>query len=110
MDGTVAAARVVDTAPATRFNPLRMEGRAGLADGLWTADLSFATPAGHAIAKAALRHDASSASGGVAIRTGMLNFADGGLQPVELSPLAAAVGSPAMGSADRQSTRLTSSH
>jgi hypothetical protein len=95
----IADARVEDVAPSTRFNPLRMAGRAELARELWTAQLAFRTPAGQPIANAQLRHDGSSGRGGVDIETGVLTFADGGLQPIQLSPLAAAMGSPTQGRA-----------
>jgi hypothetical protein len=92
-------ATVTDAAPETRFHPLRMTGQARLARDVWTADLAFATPQGRQLAAAELRHNALSGAGGVAIDTGVLAFAEGGLQPAELSPLAEAVGSPATGQA-----------
>lgn len=45
----VTSAQVHDTAPQTRFNPLRMSGTAGLARETWTADLAFRTPAGQPV-------------------------------------------------------------
>lgn len=99
MSASITAAEVIDTAPAVRFHPLRMTGRAGLAQERWTADLAFRTPAGQPVATAALRHDGRAGRGGVAFDTGVLTFAEGGLQPVQLSPLAQAVGSPASGTA-----------
>ncbi|MET0274170.1 MAG: YdbH domain-containing protein [Phenylobacterium sp.] len=95
----IASARVEDAAPSTRFNPLKLAGTAELARELWTADLAIATPAGQPVATAKLRHQGPSGRGGVDFDTGLLTFADGGLQPLQLSPLAAAAGSPATGSA-----------
>ncbi|HEY8615615.1 intermembrane phospholipid transport protein YdbH family protein [Phenylobacterium sp.] len=95
----ISGATVTDAAPATRFHPLRMTGRAILARDVWTSDLAFATPAGQPVAAARLRHDVPAVRGGVEIDTGELVFAEGALQPVQLSPLAEAVGSPATGRA-----------
>lgn len=94
-----AGARVEDTSASTRFKPLLMAGRAELADDLWTARLAFRTPGGQPLATAQLRHKASSGRGGADVDTGVLTFADGGLQPIQLSPLAAAIGAPAQGQA-----------
>jgi hypothetical protein len=98
-DLTIQAARVSDLTPEPRYNPLAMTGRAVLARDVWTADLDFATPAGAHVATARLRHEALTGKGGVDIDTGRLVFAEGGLQPAQLSPLAAAIGSPATGEA-----------
>jgi hypothetical protein len=91
------AAQVGDLAPQTRFRPLRASGRARLAGGVWRADLALADPAGRPIGQAQVRHDQASGVGGATFDTGLLAFADGGLQPAALSPLAAAIGSPATG-------------
>lgn len=100
MDGraSIGAAILADAAPETRFNPLKMTGEAVLVRDVWTADVAFATPAGQPVAQARLRHDGRTARGDVEFDTGALTFAEGGLQPERLSPLAAAVGSPASGS------------
>jgi hypothetical protein len=98
-EATLSAARVVDTAAQTRFDPLRMAGTVGLARDVWTADLGFRTSGGVPVAHAALRHDSHSGVGGVDITTGTLTFAEGDLQPNQLSPLAAALGSPVAGTA-----------
>lgn len=95
----IADAQVTDAAPSTRFNPVRMSGRALLAREQWTADLAFRTPGGVQVATARLRHDGTSGRGGVELATGKLTFAEGALQPEQLSPLAEVVGSPAVGSA-----------
>lgn len=100
--GRVETARVEDAAPQTRFNPLIMTGRADLAGDTWRADLAFRPPGGATLAQARLTHDVRRGVGGVEIATGSLRFAEGGLQPIQLSPLAAAVGSPATGEAQFQ--------
>lgn len=95
----VADARVSDTAAKMRFHPLRMSGRAVLARFLWSADLAFETMGGTSLGKARLLHDGATGAGGVDIDSGLLTFAENGLQPKQLSPLAEMVGSPAEGSA-----------
>jgi hypothetical protein len=91
-------AQVRDLAPDRRFNTMAMIGRAELLRGdLWSADLLFKTPSGVSVATATLTHTMTTGQGGVAIDTGPLALADGGLQPDQLSPLAAAVGSPVVG-------------
>lgn len=97
-DVTVRTARVTDTAPAGRFNPLLAEGRARLTGDVWRADIDFRLPDGPHVAHAHLVHD-SLTGGGVEIATGDLVFHEGGLQPIDLSPLAAAIGTPAVGHA-----------
>ena len=96
---TIAAARIVDTAPSTRFNPTQLSGQTAVQGDSVSADLTFHTPAGQALGQAALSHDLRAGAGGVTIATGPLSFAEGGLQPVQLSPLASAIGSPATGQA-----------
>ena len=95
----VTAARLHDTAPATRFAPLALSGDVTFADFLWKADLAARLPGGPAIGRLDLAHDTGLGIGFVVLDTDTLTFADGGLQPVQLSPLASAIGSPVTGSA-----------
>jgi hypothetical protein len=88
-----------DLAPAKRFNPVRLAGGARLAGGVWRGGLAVRDPAGRALADLTLSHAMDTGRGGVGIATGRLAFAPGGLQPAALSPLAAAIGSPAEGEA-----------
>ncbi len=99
VSATLAAARIADTAPSPRFNPIQLAGQAAVQGDKVSADLMFRTLNNQPIGQAVLRHDLGGAAGGVTITTGALSFADGGLQPVQLSPLASAIGSPAVGSA-----------
>ncbi|MEO8113310.1 MAG: YdbH domain-containing protein, partial [Phenylobacterium sp.] len=96
---TLVQAQLEDLAPRQRFRPLAISGQAGLARDQWTAELAARLPNGPPIGAARLSHDAHSGRGEVAIDTGVLTFAAGGLQPNQLSPLAAAIGSPAQGAA-----------
>jgi hypothetical protein len=95
----LSSAQVIDTAPATRFNPVVLSGPVDLAGEVLTADLGFRTPAGQALGHVAITHNTRLGRGGARIDTGLLAFAEGGLQPVSLSPLAGVVGSPVSGSA-----------
>jgi hypothetical protein len=92
----IASARLTDTAPSPRFNPLTAQGRATLSNFVWTADADLSIPGGR-VARAHLVHDTGIGVGFLTLSTGELRFAEGGLQPDQLSPAAAAVGSPATG-------------
>ena len=93
----IAAARLSDTAKAMRFRPLRARGTAQLESQIWRGDFTLGDTAGRALAEAKLSHDGTTGIGGILLDTGDLIFADGGLQPATLSPLASMVGSPAQG-------------
>jgi Dicarboxylate transport len=95
----LAEAKVLDEARQTRFNALQLAGTARLADDRWGATFRSSTPAGKPMMDGVLRHNARTGQGGLTLDTGMLTFAEGGLQPSQLSPLAQAVGSPAVGRA-----------
>jgi hypothetical protein len=95
----IERARVEDAAKETRFRPLQLAGRAGLARDLWTAALDFRTPAGIPVAHADVRQEGPSGVGGVEIATPTLRFAAGGLQPADLSPLARPLGEGVTGDA-----------
>jgi dicarboxylate transporter DctA-like protein len=95
----VTTARLEDTAPEKRFDPLVLTGTVDLRDYIWRADLAFRQPGGPPIGTALVTHDGRLGIGVAVIETADLQFADGGLQPAQISPLAAAVGSPVVGSA-----------
>jgi len=95
----IDTARQEDTAAETRFNPFLMTGEASLSEFIWRADLDFKLPNGAPLGNALVTQDGRLGLGVVVIETGMLAFAEGGLQPAQLSPLASAVGSPVAGSA-----------
>ncbi|MGA0606307.1 intermembrane phospholipid transport protein YdbH family protein [Phenylobacterium sp. VNQ135] len=97
-DARIDRARLVDRAPEARFHPLALTGTARARRDAWTADLDLAAGP-HRVAHARLVHDGPSGQGKVDIDTGLLTFAEGGLQPAQLSPLAEALGSPAVGQA-----------
>jgi hypothetical protein len=93
-------AKVLDEAPQTRFNGLQLAGTAKLADAHWAATFRASTPAGAPVVDVVLRHDTRTGQGGLTLDTGPLVFVAGGLQPNQLSPLAQALGSPAVGRAE----------
>jgi hypothetical protein len=95
----IRAARLEDLAAPVRFEPLAARGTATLKAGVWRGDFTLADPAGRRIATARLAHDGRVASGGLAVDTGALVFAPGGLQPASLSPLAKPLGAPVQGTA-----------
>ena len=99
LEAQVRRARLADTAETLRFHPLQASGSAGLAGELWRGDLVLAAPSGARVAAVTLRHDGAAGAGGVEIDTGRLAFAEGVLQPADLSPLAEPLGEPVSGEA-----------
>ncbi|MDB5457052.1 MAG: hypothetical protein JWP92_2637, partial [Caulobacter sp.] len=85
----LTAGRIVDAADGVRFHPVAGQGRVDLANGAWTGRIDAATPAGRPLGQIRLRHDVASGRGEAEIDASRLTFAKGGLQPGELSPLAA---------------------
>jgi hypothetical protein len=97
LDAAVATARVEDMATPRRFNPLAGAGRATLANERWAGDFDLAR-GGTRLAHVTLSHDGTSGVGGVTIDAPAVTFVEGGLQPDDLSPLAAQYAkSPATG-------------
>jgi hypothetical protein len=97
VDTEITGADLMDDATARRFNPLQVSGAATLADGRWDAAFDVRESSGIPVARVALRHNTGDGRGGAVIDTGLLTFAEGGLQPVQLSPFAAALGSAVRG-------------
>ncbi|MDP3173096.1 MAG: YdbH domain-containing protein [Phenylobacterium sp.] len=95
----VRGARITDLASVRRFSPLRAAGVAGVAGDIWSAKLTLSDGANRDLGVAELRHDVSQGVGRVVLDAADLVFAEGGLQPAELSPLASVIGSPARGRA-----------
>lgn len=98
LDVQVSRAGVVDAAEPRRFNALTATGAARLADENWSGGFDLAR-AGTRLGRLDLAHDGRTGQGGLMIDAPSLTFAEGGLQPADLSPLASAIGSPATGSA-----------
>lgn len=98
LDTRVGRAVVEDATTPRRFNPLAASGSARLAGGDWTGvfDLAYGETT---LGRLDLVHDGPSGAGGLTIDAPSMVFAGDGLQPADLSPLAADfVGSPATGS------------
>jgi hypothetical protein len=95
----IDAVEASDAAPTLRFRPVGVVGEARTARGLWTSNLAIRDRAGRPLATVKLHHADATGRGGLDVETGALHFAAGGLQPADLSPLAAAIGSPAEGEA-----------
>jgi hypothetical protein len=95
----VSGVRVRDTAAAERFAPMRVRGLARLAAEVWTGAFDASLPGGTPVVRAQVRQDSRSGAGQVELATPALSFAPGGLQPADLSPLAAALGSQVQGQA-----------
>lgn len=99
LDARIETATVNDTTTPRRFNTVTAQGRAGLEGEQWSGAFDLAR-SGNALGRLTLAHDGTSGRGGVTIDAPTLTFAEGGLQPADLSPLAADfVQSPAIGSA-----------
>lgn len=99
LDARIDAATVTDATVPRRFNALTARGRAGLASNQWTGAFDLAR-SGNTLGSVALSHDGRTGQGGVTIEAPSLTFAEGGLQPADLSPLVADfVRSPAVGTA-----------
>jgi len=96
LEARVARARVEDATTPLRFNPVIATGSARLADRDWSGafDLSRGP---YSLGALTLAHDGSAGAGGVTIDAPAIVFAEEGLQPGDLSPIAEFVGSPATG-------------
>lgn len=99
LNARVDRAQVSDATTPRRFNPLIASGEAALANENWSG--GFDLKSGEmSIGRLDLTHDGRAGAGGVTIETPMLPFAEGGLQPAQLSPLVESfVQSPVTGSA-----------
>lgn len=99
MTATVSRAQVADTTTPLRFLPLKAVGEARLNGDVWSGGFDL-TRLEHAIGRISLRHDGQAEAGGVTISAPDLAFSQYGLQPSDLSPLAADyLKSPVEGSA-----------
>lgn len=89
-DVQLQTAAVSDQAKARRFEALGLQGRGRLTQGVWRGEAAARTLKGHqALAQITLRHVLASGHGEARIETSDLAFAKGGLQPRDLTPLAA---------------------
>jgi len=84
----VEQARVIDATDPLRFHPLQASGRAELADDRWTG-LFDLTDGEIPVGRLTLSHDGPTGVGGVDVVSEDLIFAEGRLQPSDLTPLGA---------------------
>lgn len=85
----VAGAAVTDAAPERRFNPVLARGALTLSGGLWSGTFQATTPVGAPLGEIRLRHVVATGNGQADIDASKLTFAKDGLQPADLSPMAA---------------------
>ncbi len=85
----VERAAVTDAAPERRFNPILAKGQLALTGGVWGGTFQGATPTGAPLGEIRLRHVVATGRGQADIDASKLVFAKDGLQPGDLSPLAA---------------------
>ncbi len=86
---TLSAAKVVDRQPAPRFNPIIADGTLRLARNRWNGPVTVRTEAGRALARIDVAHDMNTGVGSAAIDGSQISFTPEGLQPGEISPMAA---------------------
>jgi len=99
LDLIVSEARIEDATRPIRFHPLEGQGVARLRGESWAGDFVLSRN-GLEVGQLGLVHDGLTGSGGIDIATRDLIFAEGGLQPSTLTPLADdIVGEPVTGSA-----------
>jgi hypothetical protein len=80
--------QVRDAEAAPRFHPLASDdARLRLADGAITATAGLESPTGIPVARVEIRHDLGDGEGAATIAVPGLRFAEGGLQPSDLTPL-----------------------
>lgn len=97
LETRIDGATVEDATTPLRFNALQASGTARLANEDWTGAFDLSRE-GAALGRLDLAHDGPSGAGGLTIDAPSIVFAEGGLQPDDLSPLAGDfVGSPATG-------------
>lgn len=87
MDAGVEAARVTDTTEPERFYPLDAVGSAFLAGDVWQGRFDLSSGR-HRLGSVDLKHDGRLEAGGVTFDASGLVFAEGGLQPGDVTPLA----------------------
>lgn len=80
--------QVRDAEASPRFHPLVSDdARLRLADGAITATAGLKSPTGISVAQVEIRHDLDAGTGAAVIAVPGIRFAEGGLQPSDLTPL-----------------------
>ncbi|HYF23709.1 MAG TPA: YdbH domain-containing protein [Caulobacteraceae bacterium] len=99
LETRIASGQVVDAAAEPRFRPLGLSGTAALTGDDWKGAFGL-TREGVRVARLDLTHDGRRGAGGLDIRAEDLTFAPGALQPADLSPIAASIGTDVAGAVD----------
>jgi hypothetical protein len=86
MDAGVEAAQVADITQPQRFYPLDATGAASLTADVWQGRFEISSGP-HRLGSVDLKHDGRAEAGGVAFDASGLVFAEGGLQPDDVTPL-----------------------
>ncbi|MDR6532385.1 hypothetical protein J2800_003141 [Caulobacter rhizosphaerae] len=85
----VTGGRVVEASTeGKRFETIAATGEVDLARGQWTGALDGKTLSGRPLGRVTIRHDVASGRGRADIDASTLAFTKGGLQPLDLTPLA----------------------
>jgi hypothetical protein len=85
----VEGAAITDIAATRRFNTILAKGGLTLSGGVWSGTFQGSTPVGQPLGEIRLRHVVAAGRGQADIDASKLAFAKEGLQPAELSPMAA---------------------
>ncbi|MDR3507471.1 MAG: YdbH domain-containing protein [Caulobacteraceae bacterium] len=85
---SLTRADITDTEKSLRFNPVRLSGPVSLDKDVWRGRLAIVTPKDQPVGIVELRHANATGEGQALISTPDLRFAKGGLQPIDLTPLA----------------------
>ncbi|MCI3181421.1 hypothetical protein C5708_14295 [Caulobacter sp. CCUG 60055] len=88
-DLRLTGAALKDHAKAARFQPVKTDGRMTYGDGRWRGAFAVRNHKGGPLGEITLRHEDATGRGEADIDAGAIVFAKGGLQPGDLSPLAA---------------------
>lgn len=97
LDARITSATVDDATTPRRFNAVGAAGSARMVGEDWSGAFDL-THGPTTLGRLTLAHDGREGAGGVTIDAPSIVFAPAGLQPLDLTPMAAFVGSPASGS------------
>jgi hypothetical protein len=85
----IDGAAITDAAAERRFNSILAKGGLTLSGGVWGGTFQAETPIGQSLGEIRLRHVVATGKGQADIDASKLAFAKDGLQPADLSPMAA---------------------
>ena len=85
----VSHAEIADIGKTPRFMPVRGEGRIAVTDGQARGAFRVSTATGHPLGEVSLRQEIAGGAGRIDIDAHALTFSEAGLQPADITPLAA---------------------